>query len=89
MDEAKRSITYPSNHPGVRIDHSHGQCACFLCKNTKVSVSQRSAIMKLLAQEVVRKDRESGKRWLLNWGLRHGQVALEVLERAIQKEGGR
>lgn len=77
---------HPKNHPGITLYMSYGHCACFMCRDIRVTKQQRDGILKMIAQDVVRKPPKQGDKWLGEWAMRHGQVALAMLQEHIGRE---
>lgn len=76
----------PTNHPGIKLNMSYGQCACFMCCNIRVTNQERDLILGLLAADVVRKDPSQGDQWVASWAMRHGPAAHKALAEHINRE---
>jgi len=75
----------PKNHPGIRLDMSYGQCACFMCRDKKVTNKERDLIFKILAQDILRKSMVEASVWLDDWTTRHGTTASVTLKAYIDR----
>ena len=76
----------PKNHPGIKLNMSYGQCACFMCRDVRVTAKDRDRLLELVAQDVARKPAKQADQWLGEWAMRHGPVALGMLRQHVVRK---